>query len=281
MYGGDNLRTNYMDHVQTILLATLVGLLVILAVFYVQGSARTAAATSPLHRPTFLVVGAVGAGKTALFHRLTTGAARLAPTVLSLEPSVLHVAVPFSNAAIQKTYQIIDYPGHLKYRQLLRKLVEEDIGVAQLKGVVYVVDSLSAALLREERVAAMAQELFTLLSVTEKTPNGVDFLFAVNKQDLFDLRPVHKVKLALEQELAKLVAAEVAAKGAALASGIDADDVRTDESTRDFWRAAVGLRAFRFELLEGNMDFVGGLVAKNISGWENWFDERAVNYGGI
>ncbi|RKP28606.1 hypothetical protein METBISCDRAFT_28988 [Metschnikowia bicuspidata] len=37
-----------------------------------------------------------------------------------------------------------------------------------------------------------------------------------------------------------------------------------------------------FEHLEGNIDFVGGSVSiRATEHWENWFDEKAINYGGM
>lgn len=277
-----------MDQVQTVLVALVVGLIAIIAFYYYSSTTGSASKGSGLRKPTYLIVGRNGGGKTALFYKLQNKS-ELVSTVSSLEPNISSLSLPFSNPTIQKPYQLIDFPGHLKHTQLLRKLIVEDVTVQQLKGVVYVVDSSSWALDQEENVATMARELFRLFSITEKVPNGVDYLFAVNKQDLFDSRPVHKVKQLLELELAKLVAEEVAAGRAAGSSGIDNDDeaedengFRKEETTREFWRAAVGTKPFKFELLEGNTDFVGGSVAKGaIDHWENWFDERAVNYGGM
>lgn len=298
--------TNYqesshpMDTVQKTLLAALLGLLIALAVFLAKvRPGKIAHSLSPYHKPTFLIVGANGAGKTCLFQRLRERADPLVEqaaaggvlnTVSSLEPNVAQIKLPTSCERIAKAYQLIDYPGHMKYTQLLRKLIVEDIGVAQLKGVIYVVDSLNVNLSQEARLAAMARELFALLSITEKLPNGVDFLFAVNKQDLFDSHRVNKVKLLLELLLGKVISDEIHAKGGRGGSGIDNDEsddeeanFRNEESTRDFWRAAVGSNPFSFELLEGMMDFVDGSTRKTggTQGWENWLDERSVNYGGI
>lgn len=276
-----------MDHVQKTLAALLLGLLVVIIFLYVNGNRLSSSSDAELRKPTYLIVGRNGAGKTALFFRLQGKSVPIS-TVSSLEPNITTFALPFSNTHIQKKYQLIDFPGHLKHLQLLRKLIVEDITVSQLKGIVYVVDSSSWALDQEDSVAAMAREVFGLLSITEKVPNGVDYLFAVNKQDLFDSRPVHKVKQLLEKELAKLVAEELAAGCAAGSSGIDNDDeddgsgIRREETTREFWRAAVGTRPFKFEHLEGNIDFVGGSVfTRATEHWENWFDEKAINYGGM
>lgn len=277
-----------MDNVQTILAALVIGLLVIAAVFFLQSpgaSARKLA--SKYYKPTFLVVGANGAGKTSFFYSML--AKENVSTVSSLEPNVTTLALPFANPGILAQYQFIDYPGHLKYSQLLRKLIVDDITVGKLKGVIYVIDSSSQNLAQEGKLTAMAKELFSLLSLTEKIPNGVDFLFANNKQDLFDSRPVFKVKQLLEEELSRVISDELNAKGLTRGgSGIDNDDdddpdsLKKEETTREFWRSVVGSSKFRFELLEGNMEFIGGSVLKNKVGeWENWFDEKAVNYGGM
>lgn len=278
-----------MDSVQKILAALVAGLLIIAAIFYFQGpGSPTRKQHSKYYKPTFLVVGANGAGKTALYYSLLTK--QTVSTVSSLEPNVTSISVPFSNPNIQSQYQLIDYPGHLKYSELLRKLIVEDITVGKLKGVVYVIDSSSQSLAQEGRITAMAKELFNLLSLTEKIPNGVDFLFAINKQDLFDSRPLFKVKQMLEDELAQVISDELNAKGLTRGgSGIDNDDddddtdnFKKEETTREFWQSVVGSRKFKFELLEGNMEFIGGSVLKNkTSAWENWFDEKAVNYGGM
>lgn len=278
-----------MDNIQTILAALMAGLLVIVAIFYFQGpGSPTRKNRSKFYKPTFLVVGANGSGKTALYYHLLTK--KTVSTVSSLEPNVTSLALPFSNPSILSQYQFIDYPGHLKFSQLLRKLIVDDITVGNLKGVVYVVDSSSQSLAQEGRTTSIARELFNLLSLTEKLPNGVDFLFAINKQDLFDSRPVFKVKQMIEDELNQVISDELNAKGLTRGgSGIDNDDddddsenFKKEETTREFWKSVVGSQKFKFEMLEGNMEFIGGSVLKSkVSGWENWFDEKAVNYGGM
>lgn len=281
-----------MDKVQKIISALLAGLVVLMIFMYFQSSgSATRKLTSKLYKPTYLILGANGAGKTSLFFHLQGDSESSTHTISSLEPNVGSIAIPFSNSKIQKEYQLIDYPGHLKYSQLLRKLIVEDVTVTQLKGIVYVIDSTDQFLSQEGNISTIAKQLYTLLGITEKIPNGVDFMFAVNKQDLFDSRPVPKVKKMIEEELEKLVKAELNSKGSTSGgSGIDNDDDDDDEqdfkkqeSTRDFWKSVVGShRNFKFEVLEGNMDFIGGSVTKGrLSHWENWFDEKAVNYGGM
>lgn len=277
-----------MDSVQLILATAVLALLVVLAVFSLQGRKATAGKVkSRYFKPTFLVVGVNGAGKTSLFYKLQDESQQFS-TVSSLEPNYGKISIPFSNPAIQKDYQFIDYPGHLKYSQLLRKLVIEDVTVKNLKGVIFVIDSSSQSLAQEGKVASIAKLLYDLLSITEKTPMGVDYLFAINKQDLFDTKPVFKVKSLIEEEIAKLVKEELGAKGLARGgSGIDNDEedeaFSTEESTREFWKALIGsLGTFKFEILEGNMEFLGGSALKNkLLNWQNWFDEKAMNYGGM
>lgn len=281
-----------MDQVQKIISALLVGLVIILIAMYFQSSgSATRKLSSKLFKPTYLILGASGAGKTSLFFHLEGGAESPISTISSLEPNVGTISIPFSNTKIQKEYQLIDYPGHLKYSQLLRKLIVEDVTVSQLKGIVYVIDSTDQFLGHEGNLTSIAKQLYMLLSITEKIPNGVDYMFAVNKQDLFDSRPVAKVKQMLEEELDSLIKSELNSKGSTSGgSGIDNDDDENDEqefqkqeSTRDFWKSVLGTRRnFKFEVLEGNMDFIGGSVTKGkTSHWENWFDEKAVNYGGM
>lgn len=281
-----------MDQVQKIIFALLVGLVIILIAMYFQSSGpATRKLNSEFHKPTYLILGANGAGKTSLFFHLQGDSESPINTVSSLEPNVGSIAIPFSNPKIQKEYQLIDYPGHLKYSQLLRKLIVEDITVTQLKGVVFVVDSTDQFLSSDGNLASVANQLYTLLSITEKVPNGVDYMFAVNKQDLFDSRLVANVKKMIEEKLENLIMNELNTKGSTSGgSGIDNDDDENDEhefkkqeSTRDFWKSVLGgRRNFKFEALEGNMDFIGGSVTKGkTSHWENWFDEKAVNYGGM
>ena len=274
-----------MDLVQKVLITLLVVLIATLILFYVQtnGIAIKSSGDSSHRQPSFLILGTNGAGKTAFYNRLMSqdNQPKFEQTVSSIEPTFGHINLPLAKHSIAKTYQIIDYPGHLKYTQLLNKLILEDITLQKIKGIVYVIDS-SAAATNGPRLLEVAHGLFLLLSQTEKLNNGIDILFAVNKQDLFDSRPVFKVKELLQQEVDKLVKNELMQKSLAghEASGIDEEDDDTNrESLKEFWSSVVGRNGrFLFDMLEGNMDFIGGSVLKNkTEDWENWCDEKVMN----
>lgn len=286
-----------MDLVQKTLAALLLGALIAVLVFLVQEKKTgIRARASKFHKPTFLMVGARGAGKTSLYQRLLHLDQKPLPTISSLEPNVGTIHIPFSNPAIGKKFQLMDYPGHLKYSQLLRKLITDEITIKNLKGVVVVIDSSTQSITKDGKLESIARALFDLLSLTERTPNGVDYLFAINKQDLFDSKPVQRVKQQLAEELDRLILDQLATKTSGHGgSGIDNDDDEDDvegtggeanylkETAREFWLAVKRPNeAFQFEMMEGNMEFIGGSVTKNkIDNWENWFDEKAVNYGGM
>lgn len=273
-----------MDIVQKVLLTLLVGLFVTLLIFFVQtGQFSSSSSRSPYYKPSFLILGSNNAGKTALYHRLIDESEerekKLTPTVSSIEMSATDINLPFANRTISKKFQLIDFPGHVKYSQLLNKLIVEDITLTKVRGVIYVIDSSSRS---AGDLELSSQFLFNLLSITEKLQNGVDFLFAVNKSEAFDSIPVHRIRQLLEDEINKLVQNEL--NSVDKNSGIDkADDGEFNighETLREFWLSVVGSSKgkFTFDKLEGNMDFVAGsALTGKIDGWENWLDEKVVN----
>lgn len=273
-----------MDIVQTVLLTFLVGLLLTLFIFLVQsGQFAASSSKSPFYKPSFLILGANNAGKTALYHRFIDESEgrekKLTPTVSSIELSATEINLPFANQSISKKFQLIDFPGHVKYSQLLNKLIVEDVTLPKIRGVIYVIDSSSRS---SGDLELSSQFLFNLLSVTEKMHNGIDFLFAVNKSEAFDSIPIHRVRQLLEEEINKLVQNEL--NSVDKNSGIDkADDGEFNighETLREFWLSVVGSSKgkFTFDKLEGNMDFIAGsAMTGSVSGWENWLDEKVVN----
>lgn len=269
-----------MDIVQLSLLTLLLGLLITLSVSFFQTSSFGKIGVKSKHqKPTFFILGPNNAGKTSFFYNLTNKGDFVA-TVSSIEPNFSDVLLPISNPSIGKSFQVIDFPGHLKYSQLLKKLMVDEVTLAKIKGIVYVIDSSNMDLVE------IAKNLFNLLIITERIPNGVDFLFAVNKNDLFNSRPVFKVQEILESEITKLIKQTLSEKSSQIESGIDNDEDDSSDSNlneqvnaREFWSAIVSSNQnFKFEMLEGNMDFFGGSVLKNkVEPWENWLDERVVN----
>lgn len=268
-----------MDQVQKILASVLLGLVVLAIVWYIQLMTGRKALVS---RPTYLILGITNLGKTLLFARWNEATKddgddkweEPIVTVSLIEPNYGQICLPFSKPSIQKHFQLIDYPGHLKYFDLLQKLILDEITLQRIKGVVFVIDSSQF----KDSSHTVAKYLFNLLSVTERLHNGVDFLFAVNKTDLFDSTPVIRVRQMLEDDINALIQNELTAIDK---NNLDeGDDPVGTETLREFWLSVVGSKTgkFTFDKLEGNMDFVPGLVAKNkLESWENWLDERVVN----
>lgn len=260
-----------MDSFQTVVLTLIIGLLLVLALFAIQSGRLSGKSKSKYNKSTFLLLGANNAGKTSLFYKLTDDDSHVT-TVSSIEPNTADIMLPISNKNIAKKYQLIDYPGHLKYTQLLNKLIETDITLKNLKGVVYVIDLSSVNISNSASLERIATFLFNLLCITEKLPNGVDFLFAVNKNELFDSTPPNRIRTILEGEINKLAQSVVS----------DKRDYQEENASdiRDFWLGVIGKpgNKFKFDMLEGNMDFFGGSVHRNdVELWENWLDERVVN----
>ena len=114
-----------MDKVQIGLLSVLLGLLVVLAIsFYTSDLRGASGVSSEVRKPTFLVLGPTNAGKTALFYRFTNGdLGPITPTVLLLELNLGSVLLPFLSPGIAIPYQLVAFPGNLKYDTLLSKLI--------------------------------------------------------------------------------------------------------------------------------------------------------------
>lgn len=273
-----------MDGVQKVLLSLLLGLLLVLLIFYIQNNSFKSN-KSKSKTPTFLIIGSNNSGKTSLYYKLKSINEEELPTstISSLDPNDGLIQLPFSNEAIQKPFRIVDFPGHLKYTTLLKKLILEDITLDNLKGIVFVIDSSSNSINQENKIKNITKLIFEILSQTEKLPNGIDFLFAVNKTDLFDSLPIHRIKTLLQTSMNEIIHNELNRSGT---GGYDDDDEiesDKDDTVRQLWSIIVPKdQSFRFEMLEGNMEFKSGSVLKNkIEDWENWFDERVVNYGGM
>ncbi|CAN3365419.1 signal recognition particle receptor subunit beta [Diutina catenulata] len=266
-----------MDNVQKGLMTVVLGLVILMIVWFFQTRSKNPSSA----KPTWLILGINGAGKTSIFYKWNedekdeVAEGEKVSTVSSIEANYGTISLPFANPSIAKPFQLIDYPGHLKYFNLLQKLIIDEVTLHKVKGIVFVIDSSQF----KQSAHTVCKYLFNLLSITERLHNGVDFLFAVNKNDLFDSTPASRVKQMMEEEINKLIQNEL--------SAIDKNDDMEDNSSpvdsetlREFWLGVVGSKSgkFSFEQLEGNMDFAAGSVLKNkIEVWENWLDERVVN----
>ncbi|KAG7194735.1 uncharacterized protein KQ657_004414 [Scheffersomyces spartinae] len=298
-----------MDSVQLVFVAVFIGLISAVGVLFFQQRriSHSSGSKSPFNKPSFLILGLSNSGKTALYYKIVQAScsndefaeekvkesrSEIVSTVSSIEPNITTLRFPIAHDKINIPYQVIDYPGHLKLTSLLNKLMIEQITLKKIRGIMYVIDLSSLVLNNEETVQLMARQLFQLLSKTERLPTGIDFCFAVNKQDLFDAKPVFKVRELLETELNKIIHSELEAKtqnASGITNNVEGNDDNDDEdgngsgnseSVRDLWVSILGRpeNTFRFDMLEGNMDFLGGSVLKNkVDAWENWFDEKLVN----
>ena len=330
-----------MDKVLIILLSILIGFIILLVQFFLQsGGLKTIKISnkSPYYKPSFIICGANNSGKTALFYRLINNSnttqddddekkseKKITTTVSSIEPNFGEIKLPIATPSIGKSFQLVDYPGHLKYWNLFTKLIKNDITLSNIKGIIVVIDSSSTNWAAKSNsssgsksstastasvsgeVEKITKFLYNLLAITERKHNGIDFLFAINKGDLFDSLPIHKIQSILELEIDKLIHNEI--NNVDKTSGIDlVDEVdesaessgnRNDgggsgggggsgsggdagyrENLREFWLSIIGSEQghFTFDKLEGNMDFMSGSVLKNkIDKWECWFDEKVVN----
>lgn len=278
-----------MDVVQKTLLTLLAGLLVVVVIFYLQSHPLFGPKIKKANTPTFLIIGANNSGKTSLYYKLKATAEddddrdNLVSTISSLSSNESMITLPFADKSIGKSFRLIDYPGHLKYDKLLKQKILQDIGLKNLKGVIVVVDSSSMSVNQDGKVKLICEKIYNILSQTEKLPNGVDILFAVNKTDLFDSLPVHRLKLLLEQGMNDYITSELTKTGIDNEEDDEEEGNAQDfETTRQLWSIIMAKKKFAFEILEGNMEFVPGSVLKNkTEAWENWFDEKVVNYGGI
>ncbi|EGV63800.1 hypothetical protein CANTEDRAFT_104882 [Yamadazyma tenuis ATCC 10573] len=235
-----------MDKIQITLLSIILGLFSIIVVYYIQNFELKST-----KKNTFLIIGCNNSGKTLLFNKLTQKP--ITSTVSSLEANYGTIHLPLSQASIGKPFQLIDYPGYLKYENVFRSLVSE----INLKGVIFVVDSEISSF--NKQINLICVKLFRMLTITESVPNGVDYLMAVNKTDLFNSLPISKIKSSLEAEMNKVIESEL----------------KNNEDDLTFW---LDYMPFSFERTNGNIEFKTGSVLKDkYSDWTNWLDERVVN----
>ncbi|KAJ2573787.1 hypothetical protein GGH95_004008 [Coemansia sp. RSA 1836] len=178
-----------------------------------------------------VIVGPMGAGKTALWTRLRFPDSKDQPeTQTSMSVNAAEVHINESNA------YLVDIPGHQKYRQ------DRDSYLPMARGIIFVVDSTRAA----ETVRPTAELIYDVLANNKVQTNETPVLLLCNKQDDPMALSNVRVKALLEDEIDKLRAsrqagldslraAHVAASGArGAAAGGDDDDAAADERISDF-----------------------------------------------
>ncbi|KAJ2703696.1 hypothetical protein H4218_000162 [Coemansia sp. IMI 209128] len=175
-----------------------------------------------------VIVGPMGAGKTALWTRLRFPDSATQPetqTSMSVNSAEAHINE-------SKAY-LVDIPGHQKYR------LDRDSYLPMARGIIFVVDSARVT----ETVRTTAELIYDVLANKKVQTNETPMLLLCNKQDDPMALSNTRVKALLEDEIDKLRAsrqagldslrdAHVAASGAA--AGGDDDDAAADERTSDF-----------------------------------------------
>lgn len=263
-----------MVDVQVAIWTTFLGIIVAALFIYMYWS--HACKKDKYSNDIFLIIGPNGSGKTALFFNLSRGDKLQAlSTVSSIEPNFANIRLPLEDdKKKRKEFQIIDYPGHLKYKPMLNQLITEKLDSGHIKGFVYVIDS-SPNYINEDSIKFVTKELFSLLTLVERDPKGKDVLIAINKQDLFGAMQVAKIRQMIESEMTKLIKYHLQEKSV----GEDEDHFEPNsfETTRELWSSIVGTSSpkFSFDMLESRVSFLGGSVLrKNTKEWTSWVDEN-------
>ncbi|KAJ0406101.1 hypothetical protein P43SY_008352 [Pythium insidiosum] len=139
-----------------------------------------------------LLLGARGAGKTALFHQLRDG--RFVETVTSMKELEGKFAVhpTFNTINFGAHLTVIDFPGHERQRSRVADFYP-------VTGcVVFLVDAADPSF---RKAAEFLYDIFSNAKFNDVAPK---LLIACNKSDLSSAASVNAVKEALEKELTKL-----------------------------------------------------------------------------
>lgn len=242
--------------------------------------------------PTFLIVGPPNSGKTSLFQYLSYLSNKNADLddndkddVQELKFHELDISatksfrlninnnakLPFQSSYKTK-YTLIDVPGEEKIYNLRIKEILDHF--QKIQGIVFVIDST----VHNNEINGIAKRLFNLLLLSEKRPNGIDILLAINKTDQFGARPVTKFREILEKEINEIKNLNLRNLKKVNLNSKESNDEHDDEAEQileEFGNANV---QFKFDQLEGNFDFVGGSLYQNKAiDWVNWLDEKAAN----
>ncbi|KAJ2747986.1 hypothetical protein GGI20_000073 [Coemansia sp. BCRC 34301] len=176
-----------------------------------------------------VIVGPLGAGKTALWARLRFPDSADQPqtqTSMSVNAAEVHVN--------EASAYIVDIPGHQKYR------LDRDSYLPMARGIIFVVDSTRIA----ETIRLTSELIYDVLANSKVQTNETPLLLLCNKQDDPLALSNARVKALLEDEIDKLRASRQAGldslRGAHVTSGArgaaadNDDDAAADERISDF-----------------------------------------------
>ncbi|KAJ2068890.1 hypothetical protein GGH13_004740 [Coemansia sp. S155-1] len=193
-----------------------------------------------------VLVGPMGAGKTALWTRLRFPDSTSQPeTQTSMSVNAAEAHINESNA------YLVDIPGHQKYR------LDRDSYLPMARGIIFVVDSTRLS----ETIRSTAELVYDVLANAKVQTNETPLLLLCNKQDDPLALSNTRVKALLEDEIDKLRTsrqagldslrdAHVAASGAAAG---DDDDAAAEERISDF--LGYDGKKFSFEDLPNPIQF--------------------------
>lgn len=228
--------------------------------------------------PSYIITGPPNSGKTSLFQYVSYLSGNEGAKFKELDIATTKSYQLNVNGALQlpiqssykKKYSLVDIPGEEKiFNQKIQEVLKN---FKNVKGIVFVID----ATMKNEEVAAAAKQLFKILLLSERRPNGIDILIAVNKTERFGARPVDRISQSLQQEINEYKNVSMKNLRKVDTKGHNFEDQQENDELEEIIEQ-LG-KEFAFDKLEGNIDIIGGsLHADKIQKWIDWLDEKAVN----
>eukprot|EP00842_Homolaphlyctis_polyrhiza_P003248 jgi/Hompol1/3924/HPOL_000721-RA len=189
---------------------------------------------------TLMLAGLMGAGKTALFHKLCHG--RSVETCTSMQENVGQVVLDKDNAK-QTSFKLVDLPGHEKLRFKYQQFLPS------AKGILFVLDA--SQIRRVQMLRSAAEYIYTLLADPLSSSHEIPLTVLCNKsEELLALSP-EKIQKMLEQEINEL--RKTRSAGVVGQADLDGGDAEDDEEA-----AYLGFEGqpFKFEHIPNPVEFV-------------------------
>ena len=150
------------------------------------------------YKESVILFGPCNAGKSLLFHKLTSSSPKEIQTVMSLKANVM----------IQNGLRIVDYPGHITLAQKLPSLFLKDNGATSTSTrAIFVVDSTKSL----SEAGSMLYSLLTNQDVVEgwndinnTRDEKLNIVIACNKSDVSTSKNWRRIKIQLKNEVDKL-----------------------------------------------------------------------------